>query len=301
MDEKNINGCLGTGATEEDRLLTWEMISELPELEKQDQKIFEYNQGNSPDCTIYSALGALSDLFNRELTQEQIDEAIEESFNRGRVRGQGWFTQNAVDLACDKWMEWYPDEKVAYYRIFNTNDFAIKDVIEKNYSLCTSFNGNSAYTKDRKEDGKIDNDNFWAWTRGHAVCLIGREGKKFVKDNYKGRTENGYYTNIYEVVPEISALRRNGCRQNSSYLIVKIADDKEKDVKRLNEMKNLIDKIETAINITMPLNSDMWEKTHDEEYQKQLHLVNESLRKLREMNKGKKKDIERELGKYFKE
>jgi hypothetical protein len=29
--------------------------------------------------------------------------------------------------------------------------------------------------------------------------------------------------------------------------------------------------------------------------------VNESLRKLREMNKGKKKDIERELGKYFKE
>ncbi len=66
-------------------------------------------------------------------------------------------------------------------------------------------------------------------------------------------------------------------------------------------MKNLIDKIETAINITMPLNSDMWEKTHDEAYQKQLHLVNESLRKLREMNKGKKKDIERELGKYFKE
>jgi hypothetical protein len=32
------------------------MLEELPTLGLQDQKIFEYDQGNSLDCTIYSAL-----------------------------------------------------------------------------------------------------------------------------------------------------------------------------------------------------------------------------------------------------
>jgi len=53
-------------------------------------------------------------------------------------------------------MKWYPNEKVAYYRISNYDDEEIKKVIEKNYSLCTSFNGNSAYKKDRKDNGRID-------------------------------------------------------------------------------------------------------------------------------------------------
>jgi len=298
---EDLNGCLGTGAKETDYLLTGEMINQLPKLEEQDQKIFEYNQGKSNDCTIYSALWALSDLRNRELTPEQIEETNEESYNRGRIRGEWWYTQSAVDLACDMRMKRYPNEKVAYYRVNNYNDEEIKKIIEKNYSLCTSFNGNGYYQLDRIENGQIDNTEFWPSTYWHAVCLIGREWDKFVKDNYKGRRENGYYTNIYKVVPEISELRKSNCWQHFSYVIVKVEDNSEEDIKRLNEMKNMIDKIETAINITMPLNSDMWEKTHDEEYQKQLHLVNESLRKLREMNKGKKKDIERELWKYFKE
>ena len=79
------NGCLGDGYTRTDYLLSAEEINALPELEQQDDIIFEYNQGNSSDCTIYSALGALSDLFNREVTQEQIEECNEESYKRGRT------------------------------------------------------------------------------------------------------------------------------------------------------------------------------------------------------------------------
>lgn len=112
-----INGCLGDGHTEKDWKLTGEMLQYLPELETQDQLIFEYDQGDSLDCTIYSALGALSDLRNRELTQEQIDEAVEESYNRGRTKGEGWYVKDAVNLACDMWTKRYPNEKVAYYRI----------------------------------------------------------------------------------------------------------------------------------------------------------------------------------------
>jgi hypothetical protein len=35
---------------------------------------------------LYSAFGAVSDLFNYEFTQNEIDEMVEESYNRGRTR-----------------------------------------------------------------------------------------------------------------------------------------------------------------------------------------------------------------------
>lgn len=279
-----INGCLWDWATESDYRITGEMITNLPKLEKQDQIIFEYNQGNSLDCTIYSALWACSDLLNIEITQEQIDEAVEESYNRWRTPWKWRLVKEAVNLACDMIYKWFWI-KLVYYRINNRWDDEIKEVIEKNYSLCTSFNWDSSYQKDRKDNGRIDNSHTWPFTYWHAVCLIEREGKKFVKDNYKGRKENGYFTNIYEVVPEISTLRGDGCWQNFSYLIIKAKDEKEEDIKRLNEMKNQIDRM-------IEDNSKMWSLTNEEQYKVTLHLMNE-------WNRKKKADIERELSKYF--
>ena len=295
---KNLNGCLWDWATDSDYKITGEMINQLPELEIQDQIIFEYNQGNSNDCTIYSALWACSDLLNIEITPEQIEEANEESYNRWRTPWEWRLVKEAVSLACDMIYKrfWI---KLVYYRISNRWDEDIKEVIKKNYSLCTSFNWNSEYQKDRKDNGRIDNSHTWPFTYWHAVNLIEREGKKFVKDNYKWRKENWRYTNIYEVVPEISTLKRDGCWQNFSYLIIKVKDDKEEDIKRLNNMKNLIDNIDEHSDALIPLDSQMRESTHDKEYQEQLHIVNEALRKLKKMNEKKKKDIETELSKYF--
>ena len=276
--------CLWDGATDQDRKLTGEMIDNLPELETQDQIIFEYDQSWTVDCTIYSALGACSDLLNIEITEDQIDEAVEESFNRWRTPWEGRLVKDAVDLACDMIYKRF-GIKLVYYRIPNRNDAEIKTVIEKNYSLCTWFNGNAKYQKDRRDNWRIDSDNFWTSTYGHAVCLIWREWKKFVKDNYKWRRENWYYTNIYEVVPEISKLKQNWCRHNFSYLIVRVKDKKEEDIKRLNKMKNMIDRM-------IEDNSTMRENTNDENYKTMLHAMNEA-------NRIKKRDIERELSKYF--
>lgn len=295
-----INGCLGDGHTDQDWEITGEMLDELPELEIQDQKIFEYDQGSSPDCTLYSALGALSDLFNRELTPAHFEEADEESFKRWRVPGKWRYTKDAVDCSCDLWMKRFPEDKVAYYRISNYDDETIKKVIEKNYSLCTSFNGNSAYKKDRKDNGRIDESHTWPFSYWHAVCLIGREDKKFVKDNYKGRKEKGRYTNIYEVVPEISQLRRDWCWQLYSYLIVKIKDEKEEDIKRLNEMKNIITKKIEYTEECIKMNSEMWEHTNDRVYRERLHATNDQLRMMLNCDKIKVQDIERELSRYFK-
>lgn len=292
-------GCLWDGHSEKDWILSGEMLDFLPELENQDQIIFEYDQSGTVDCTIYSALWACSDLCNIEVTEEQIDDAVEESFNRWRTRGEGWYVKDAVNLAVDKFKEWF-GINLAYYRISNYNDEIIDEVISKNYSLCTWFNGNSKYQKDRRDNGQIDNSDFGEATYGHAVCLIKREGDKYVKDNYKGRRENGRYTNIYKVVPAISELKLNGCWQNFSYVIVKVEDEKEKDIKRLNKMKVDIEKNIEATETAIALNSKMWENTNDTVYQQRLHTANEELRFILNCHKTKKGDIERELGRYMK-
>lgn len=295
------NGCLGDGHTDDDFIISGEMINELPELETQDQIIFEYNQWDSYDCTIYTALWALSDLWNREVTKEQFEETNEESYKRWRTPWEWRLVKEAVDLACDMWMKWYPNEKVAYYSISNYNDEEIKKVIDKNYTLCSWYNGNSEYNKDRRDNGQIDKSYFWTPTFGHSVGLIGREERRFVKDNYKWRKENWRYTNIYELIPEISELRKWACWHYRSYLIVKVKDEREEDIKRLNKMKNQLEKIIAASDILINYNSEMWHLTNDEEYKKQLHDTNEELRKQQTMNEKKKTDIERELAKYFKE
>lgn len=280
------NWCLWDGHTNNDYLLSAEEINALPELEQQDDIIFEYNQGDSNDCTIYSALGALSDLFNREVTKEQIEECNEESYKRGRTPWKWRLVKKAVETCCDKWMERYPTDKVFFYALRNrNNEENFNKILEKWYSICTSFNGNRSYQKDRDDNGQIDKADHGESTYGHAVNLR-KYGKwdRAVKDSYKGRK-----TNIYGLIPTIDELNNAGTRQNWSYVILKDTSAEEKvreDIKRLNRMK-------TRLTGMIEDNSAMWEDTNDKAYKELLHKMNE-------YNRKKKEDIERELAKYFK-
>lgn len=283
-EEEIINGCLGDGSSDRDWILSSEEIKTLPDLPKQDDIIFEYNQTGTPHCTLYSALGALSDLFNREITQKQIDETVEESYKRWRIRWEGWYVKDAVNLACDMWMKWYPDEKVAYYRISNADDDTIQSLLNKGYSVCTGFQGNSEYQNDREDNGQVDKSKFGIKTYWHAVSL--RKTTKWdrtVKDNYKGRK-----TNLYGIMPTISDMMWNGTWHYSSYVIIKLKSDAdiEKDIKRLEEMKTMLSRM-------IADNSSMWEKSNDKNYKALLHEMNEA-------NRKKISDCERELLKYKK-
>jgi hypothetical protein len=66
----------------------------LPALHIQDDIRFEYNQGSSLDCTLYSSFGAISDLMNYEFNEQEIKEIVAMSYVRGRPQGKGWFTAN---------------------------------------------------------------------------------------------------------------------------------------------------------------------------------------------------------------
>lgn len=281
---EDLNGCLGLWAENTDYLLTGEEAGQLPDLVQQDTKIYEYSQSGTPHCTLYSAFGAVSDLFNYEFTQKEIDEIVELSYERGRIKGQWWYVKSAVNLVADYWNEHHSDLwKVVYYRVSLYDTELVDKILTKNYTLCSWYRGNSKYNEDYKADCILNWTSFWTGTYWHAVSWIGREWKRYIKDNYKGRKNWKLNTNIYEVEHTPAELVSWWTYYADAYLYVKV--NNEEEVKRLNEFK-------TALLQAIDLNSKMWHMTNDTNYQGILHYTNEKHRK-------KLKDIEEQLNKYL--
>lgn len=292
--EELENGCLGIGGQPTDYLICDGFEDALPTLYQQDDVIFEYNQSkqewSKKSCTIFSAIGAISDLFNYQFTLDEIKEIDDISYTRGRFKNQGRRVQSAVKLVADRRNEHHSDlGKVAYYKIDTTNNELVDKILEKGYNIMTNLNGNTKYTLDYLQDAIVNDTDFGSATYWHALNLVTVNlkkiwGKVCVKDNYKGRTTNNgkLDCNIYalEHYPsEISVFGVNG------YIYTKVAEDALEEVKRLNEFKTNLQK---AIDI----NSAMRHQTNDENYKSILHYVNEK-------NRKKLSDCEEQLKKYF--
>lgn len=292
--EELENGCLGIGGQPTDYLICDGFEDALPTLYQQDDVIFEYNQSkqewSKKSCTIFSAVGAISDLFNYQFTLDEIKEIDDISYTRGRFKNQGRRVQSAVKLVADRRNEHHSDlGKVAYYKIDTTNNELVDKILEKGYNIMTNLNGNTKYTLDYLQDAIVNDTDFGSATYWHALNLVTVNlkkiwGKVCVKDNYKGRTTNNgkLDCNIYalEHYPsEISVFGTNG------YIYTKVAEDALEEVKRLNEFKTNLQK---AIDI----NSAMRHQTNDENYKSILHYVNEK-------NRKKLSDCEEQLKKYF--
>jgi hypothetical protein len=280
---EELNGCIDLWESITDYLLTWAEVDELPELSEQDTKIYEYNQSGTVHCTLYSAFWAISDLFNYEFKQSEIDEMVEESYKRGRIKWEWWYIKSAVDLVADYWNEKHSDLwKVVYYRVDLTDTELVDKILKKNYTLCSGYRGNSKYNSDRNDNWILNWTTFWTSTYGHAVSWIGREGKRFIKDNYKGRKSWKLFTNIYEVEHKPSELVNGNCYYYYAYVYVKVNNKEE--VKRLNEFK-------TSLQLAIELNSKIWWLTNDQAYRAKLHDMNE-------LNRKKVQDCDTQLRKY---
>ena len=279
---EEINGCLWLWAESTDFLLSWWEVDNLPELTQQDTKIFEYSQSWTPHCTLYSAFGAISDLFNYEFTQKEIDEMVEESYKRGRIKWEWWYIKSAVNLVADYWNEYHSNlGKVVYYRVSLYDTELVDKILEKNYTLCSWYRGNQKYNTDRN-DGILNWTTFWTSTYGHAVSWIGRKGKRYIKDNYKGRKSWKIPTNIYEVEHTPSELVSGNTYYADAYLYVKV--NNEEEVRRLETLKteclNCIKELQTIYHLV-----------NDTNFQWILHYTADKIR-------AKIADAERELSKY---
>ena len=282
--EEVIHGCLWLWDSDKDYLLTWAEVEQLPDLTEQDTQIYEYNQWTTSHCTLYSAFWAVSDLFNYEWTQVEINQMVDESYERGRIKGEWWYVKSAVDLVADYWNEHHSDLwKVVYYRVSLYDTELVDTILKKNYTLCSWYRWNSKYNADFKEDWILNWVSFWASTYWHAVSWIGREWKRFIKDNYKWRKNWKLFTNIYEVEHTPSELVSGLTYYDNAYLFAKVVDLQE--IKRLNELKT------ECLNCITSL-WKIWHKTNETNFQSILHYTADKLR-------AKVKDCENELKKYI--
>lgn len=283
------NGCLGSWEQQDDFLLCEWFDDKLPTLYQQDDIIFEYNQSkqsrSKKSCTLFSAMGAISDLFNYEIPLTEAKEADDISYSKWRFPDSWWWVQSAVKLWADLWNEHHADlGKVAYYRIDMTNDELVANILDKWYTIMTNIQANGKYVIDYSLDAVLDWTSFGSATFWHALNLRKVDGKMCVKDSYKGRKTNDGKKdcNIYELLHKV---REITCFGTNGYIYTKVAEDALEEVKRLNEFRtNLIKTIE--------LNSAMWHQSNDDNYKSILHYVNEK-------NRKKLKDCDEQLAKYM--
>ena len=281
---KETEWCLGIWEEDTDYLLCAWNIDIIPTLFEKDEVRFEYNQWANDwsrvSCTIFAAIGMLSDLINYEFSEEQIKEVDELSYNNPkypsiRNRWHWWYVKYAVDLVAD----WYNNSelskkygKVAYYRINKYDDELIEGIIWKLYTIDWNHCVTAEYTKDKK-DWMIDGTNFGVQTNWHSVDVIQYKWQRSVKNSYKWSKNN-----IYWLKNKLSAITNFG---NYFYVYTLVKEDNYERIKELNEFKTLL--VQTIEN-----NSAMWHKTKDVNYQKKLNEMNNA-------NRQKLKDIDEQL------
>ena len=270
------------GVQQTDYILTDGFEDKLPKLYNQDDIIYEYNQyaqdWSTVSCTIFSAVGSISDLFNYQFTIDEIKEIDEKSYTLGRIRWHGRRVQPAVKLVADRWNEKHSDlGKVAYYLVDLTDDDKVQEILEKGYTLMTSYQGNATYNKDYKADLILNGTKFWIATYWHAINVRNINGKRSCKDSNAGKEYN-----IYELEHKLSQIL---CYSSNAYLYTKVSEDAIEEIKRLNELK-------TKILQVCELNSSIRHLVNDGNYQISLHKMNEE-------NRKKLKTINELLSKYM--
>ena len=272
--DKEVLGCLWTGEQNTDYLLCEWDSDLLPPLVKKDEIRFSYNQYKNSwsyvSCTIFAAVWMLSDLMNYEFSYDEIKEIDEMSYERGRIRGQGWYVQSAVKLVADRWNE-KMDRKVAYYRISKYDNELIEDVIGKLYTIDWNMCPTKEWSEDRK-DWMIDGTDFGTQTNWHSLDIVCKEWQRTVKDSWS--------IPYYWLKNKLSAVTNFWA---NFYVYVPVGDNLE-EIKRLNEFKS-------ALLVAIEQNSKLRHLTNDKNYQSILHYTNEK-------NRKKVEDIDNELRKY---
>ena len=293
MKELETLGCLWTGEQDTDYVLCDGDIDLLPNLYQQDNIRYEYNQSNQSwskkSCTIFMAIGMVSDLMNYEFSLKEIKEIDELSYEKGRTRWEWWYVKSAVDLVY-KW--WNTNDKlvkkywkIAYYTI-RKDSTMIDEVLKKWYTIWWNFCPTIAYSKDYNTDAVLDWCEFGNKTSWHAIDIIWDENfnNRAVKDSYKGRRtyDNSKESNRYELKHPIVELTNYW---SFYYVYTKVQEDNMEEIKRLNEIK-------AKCNVIIDHLSGLWHMVNDENFRGILHYTAEKLRK-------KINDANEQLKKYI--
>lgn len=266
-----VDWVLWDGHEDTDFQLTYEEIEWLPPLFLQDDVRYDYNQWkqtwSKKSCTIFSAIWAISDLWNYKFPISEIKEYDDLSYTLGRKDWYWWYTKDAIDMACKKWTKDHPDMPVVYYYVPSYDDAKVNKIIEKNYDFNISFNYTKDYVLDLAEDMCIDRAERNTHTLvSHAVCQIYKDWCKMVKDNYAGTKDQYYRINVSNKDLQVA-----GILHVWWYVIVKVAENNYAELKRM-------EKVKVACLNALEMNSALRHATNDETLKKKLHDTNEWIR-----------------------
>ena len=265
---EEVLGCLWDWAENTDYVLCEWDSDLLPPLVKKDEIRFQYNQYKNTwsyvSCTVFAAIGMLSDLINYEFSYDQIKEVDELTYTTDnypkRTRWEWYWVKYAVWVLAD----WYNASelskkywKVAYYRISKYDDDILEWALDKLYTLDWNLHLTDEYYKDR-EDWMIDWTDFWHLTNWHSIDIIKNNGQRSVKDSGSNPEKN-----IYWIRNKLSKVTNFW---PSLYIYVLVGDNLER-VKKLNEIKAKI------VN-WMDLNSELWHLSNSELHKDKLHDMN---------------------------
>lgn len=280
-------GCLGAGEQDTDYVLCDWDDDLLPNLYQQDDIRYEYNQSNQSwskkSCTIFSAIGAVSDLKNYKFPLDEIKEIDELSYTKGRIRGEGWYVNSAANLVRQWWNEHHRDLwMIANYRISKYSPM-LDEAIKKKYTIFGNYCPTWAYSKDYNTDAVLDWNEFWYNTNWHAIDIIW-DGHRAVKDSYKGRKTYDWTkdSNIYELKHPLAEITNYW---QFFYLYTNVQEDNLEEIKRLNEIK-------AKCNVIIDHLGELYELVNDSNFQWILHYTaNKCRAKINDANEQLKKYI----------
>lgn len=271
MDETKYQGCLWDWAENTDYVLCngdWDL---LPPLVKKDEIRYEYNQYANKwswvSCTVFAAMGMLSDLINYEFSYDQIKEVDELTYTTEkypkRTRGKWYYVKYAVAIVADRYNNSELSKKygkVAYYRLSKYSDEIIEDVIDKLYTIDWNMCPNAKYNQD-KADWMLDGTDYWKETNWHSLCVIKKKEQRSVKDSWSSNRVYG----LKHKLSEISNFWAN------FYVYTLVKEDNLERVKKLNEIKAKI------VN-WMGTNSELWNLSWSKLHKNKLHEMNNFFR-----------------------
>lgn len=161
-----------------------------------DTKI-EYNQNdvNAYSCTVFAAMGALSDLAGYRFTLEEQKEVFDLAVKEGLDPTFGWYGHKAVDLVRRWWNAKFPEGQIISQHVSINKEVEALTPLDMGYSLTVGLKITKAMMDDYK-DGKLDKIHVDNALFGHFVRLVKDkdDAYKLIVDNYKGKKN---YSNKY--------------------------------------------------------------------------------------------------------
>lgn len=216
--EPDFWGCLGDGNSDRDYRLGG-LVLPIPRNTFETAGHIQYDQSKKRNpsstkaCTIFSAMGCISDLTGHVFTEDEIEELLRTGIAKGFNVNSGWMSRLAMDHVIKHYSEVY--EPLMYFRL-NMKEPEFMEALEKGYTAQVSYRGNGDYGKDFRDDGELDGVDFPNPTYGHAIRTIYQDATLRMVDNYFKLSNK---TNTYTVSKErLDKLMANGVFYSYAYV-----------------------------------------------------------------------------------